>query len=173
MSKESPFLPKGDVQKQIMLESVEFSKKRNPLKINPKDNPMSKSLQVYAGTITDFGRQLLKLEEEGGSPGIKARKAKLITSIKLIEGDYEPPKKVEGDDDLIDHEIRAFQESIPQVSQTLRVVLGKVAPASRQVNTKWARAQNIPQFLSPQAKPATIDFPLDTQYHQSNTLVDI
>jgi hypothetical protein len=37
VSKESPFIPKADLNKQIMLDSVDFSFFRNPTKNDPKD----------------------------------------------------------------------------------------------------------------------------------------
>ena len=42
---------------------------------NPRDLPLTRSMKIPAGVLTNFGKQLLEFEEEGGSPGHVSRKA--------------------------------------------------------------------------------------------------
>ncbi len=82
---DSPFKVKDDEKRQVMLDSVDFSIKRSPLKIKPEDTIVPEFQKIPAGTVSNFGKQLLLLEKEGGSKANVARKAKLITSIQIGE----------------------------------------------------------------------------------------
>ena len=109
--------------------------------------------KVPAGTVSNFGKQLLKLESEGGSKANVARKAKLITSIQIGDPDlvhipmaqsvqYKRPSIIpeeEGTDP---------REMLPKISLELRKKLSKVTPQSRQYNKVRGRAINVPQFFS-------------------------
>ena len=108
-----------------------------------------------AGTVSNFGKQLLKLESEGGSKANVARKAKLISSIQI--GDSMPmAQSVQYKLQSIIPEEEGPSEMLPKISLELRKKLSKVTPQSRQYNKVRGRAINVPQFFSPQspfAKP--------------------
>jgi hypothetical protein len=84
-------------------------------------------MQIYAGTVTNFGKQLLKLERECQSPGEMSKKAKLITSIQL--GDpVDTQKSIEMKNSNMtlqdyENEVRQFQSQIPSVTNQLKKVL--------------------------------------------------
>lgn len=64
------------------MDSIEFNKERNPLKISPTEELMSESKRSHpAGVISPFGQKLLQID--GKSPVDLSRKAKFITSISL------------------------------------------------------------------------------------------
>jgi hypothetical protein len=65
--------------REILLDSCEFSKERNPTKLSPV---YEKALATNpAGYISDFGKQMLTLKSK--SPVDLSRQAKFITTIKL------------------------------------------------------------------------------------------
>jgi len=68
------------VEKEILKESFEFSKERNPLNNNPKKS-LSKNMRSPAGMISGFGRKMLQIESR--SPVDLSRKAKFITTIAI------------------------------------------------------------------------------------------
>lgn len=104
-----------------------------------------------AGTVSNFGKQLLKLESEGGSKASVARKAKLISSIQI--GDPVPmAQSVQYKrQSIIPEEESDLSEMLPKITLELRKKLSKVTPQSRQYNKVRGRALNVPQFFSPQS----------------------
>ena len=80
LSKQSPFNYQDNSCKEILKESHEFSKERNPLSVDPK-NSLNKTMTSPAGMISGFGRKMLEIESK--SPVDLSRKAKFITSIAL------------------------------------------------------------------------------------------
>ena len=68
------------IEREILKESFEYSKERNPLNSDPK-HLLSKTMTSPAGMISGFGQRMLQIESK--SPVDLSRKAKFITSISI------------------------------------------------------------------------------------------
>ena len=68
------------VQREVLQDSLEFSKERNPLSADPKKN-LNKTQTSPAGMISSFGRKMLEIDSK--SPVDLSRRAKFITTIAI------------------------------------------------------------------------------------------